>query len=246
MTEAPTPNTESTSAPVVQWQDRLTPSAERRFDSDPGAPPLSPKAIRLAPIPFAIGRQLLVRHHYLRSASGATLVMMGAFVGVRLLGVLQISRGSLHAHRLVEGASPTDVGTLARLWLSDELPTNGESRVLGVACRLLRKHTPLRFLVSYADPAAGHRGGIYQAAGWLYTGRSEAMPRLDLGDGVARHSRSIGHALGTYSIPYLQEHGFSVRQVPEAAKHRYLTFLDAGWRDRLAVPVLPYPRLETT
>jgi len=70
------------------------------------------------------------------------------------------------------------------------------------------------------------------------------MSRLDLGDGVARHSRSIGHALGTYSIPYLEEHGFTVRRVTESAKHRYLTFLDPSWRSRLATPVLPYPRPE--
>jgi hypothetical protein len=70
------------------------------------------------------------------------------------------------------------------------------------------------------------------------------MARLDLGDGIARHSRSIGHKLGTYSVPYLKEQGFAVRRVPEAAKHRYVTFLDPSWRSRLAVPSLPYPRLE--
>ena len=41
-------------------------------------------------------------------------------------------------------------------WLSDWLPANSESKVLGVALGELRRHTSVKFLVSYADPAEGH------------------------------------------------------------------------------------------
>ena len=47
--------------------------------------------------------------------------------------------------------------------------------------RSLKRHTGLKFLVSYADPAQGHLGTIYQATGWVYTGLSEAMPMYDIG-----------------------------------------------------------------
>ena len=40
-----------------------------------------------------------------------------------------------------------------------------------IALRLLARHSPgLRLVVSYADPAQGHVGTIYQAAGWTYLG----------------------------------------------------------------------------
>ena len=108
--------------------------------------------------------------------------------------------------------------------------------------RSLRKHTTLKFIVSYADPAEGHLGIIYQATGWLYTGRSEAVPLYDLGDGVPRHSRSFAHAFGTHSTRYFQQRGIDVKLVPQVAKHRYIYLLDHSVRDRVSAWVLPYPK----
>ena len=136
--------------------------------------------------------------------------------------------------------------TLTRFWLADALPPNSESKIIGVVLRALRKHTSLQFVISYADPSAGHLGVIYMASGWVYTGLSEAMPLYDLGDGVAHHSRSLAQAFGTHSIRHFASHGIGVRLVQQAAKHRYLYPLRDGVRERLMVPVLPYPRQEST
>jgi hypothetical protein len=110
--------------------------------------------------------------------------------------------------------------------------------------RELRRHTSVRFLLSYADPSRGHVGTIYQAANWLYTGLSEPAPLYDLGDGVAHNNRSMAHILGTRSVRHFASHGVEVRLVPQSPKHRYITFLDRSWRWRLRVPVLPYPKKE--
>jgi hypothetical protein len=110
--------------------------------------------------------------------------------------------------------------------------------------RALKKNTVLKFLVTYADPAQGHLGIIYQATNWLYTGFSQAMPLYDIGDGKHRHSRSLAHTYGTHSVKYLLSHGVDIKVVHQTAKHRYVYFLDRGWQDRLCCPVLPYPKLE--
>ena len=82
--------------------------------------------------------------------------------------------GPFNAHKLVEGAEPEDCLTLTRYWLSDDLPKNSESRVLGIVLRSLRRHTHLKFIVTYADPAHGHLGVIYKATNFVYTGLSSA------------------------------------------------------------------------
>ncbi|RAL70115.1 hypothetical protein C1G86_1440 [Dehalococcoides mccartyi] len=51
--------------------------------------------------------------------------------------------------------------------------------------RYLKRHTDLKFLVSYSDPSAGHLGIIYQATGWLYTGLSSAMLYMIWGMGIS-------------------------------------------------------------
>ena len=200
--------------------------------------------IRVAPISHAIAKAIIVWNHYLHSLPGGTQLAFGVFVYQRLLGVLTIGCGPSQAYRLVEGATIDDCGVLTRLWLSDELPSNSESRVIGIALRALRRNTSLKFLLSYADPTQGHVGTIYQATNWLYTGVSQAMPLYDLGDGVARHSRSLAHAFGTHSLKYFRSRGVSVKTMEQSGKHRYVYFLDATWRKRLLVPVFPYPKAE--
>lgn len=64
---------------------------------------------------------------------------------------------------------PSQLVELRRLYLVDDTPRNAESRVLGVMLRALRK-LGVRCVLSYADPAHGHVGTIYRAAGFKYLG----------------------------------------------------------------------------
>jgi hypothetical protein len=197
-------------------------------------------------VPFVVARKLLEREHYLHSFPGGTKLTFGAFIGSRLLGALTLGAGPANAYSLVDTATPNDCLTLSRLWLSDELPHNSESRFIGVVLRSLKKYCGLKFLVSYADPAQGHVGTIYQATGWVYTGLSQATPLYDIGDGKRYPSRSLSHCFGSHGLAHFQRHGIDVRLVPQQAKHRYLYFLDPAWRERLRVPELPYPKKEVT
>ena len=212
-------------------------------EAGPGASPRAAlQDIVVKPISHSVAKALVDRNHYLHSLPGGTQLPFGIFLGMRLMGALTIGCGPSQAYRLVEGAYHEDCAVLTRLWLSDELPMNSESRVIGIVLRALRRNTSLKFIVSYADPSQGHVGIIYQATGWTYTGLSDATPLYDVGDGVPRHSRSLSHALGTHSVKYFRSHDIDVKVLPQAAKHRYIRFLDPTYRMRLQVAVLPYPR----
>ena len=202
------------------------------------------QSIQVRPVSVKIAKEIILRNHYLHSLPGGTQMTFGVFLGQRLLGALALGVGPFNAYRLVEGAAPTDCLTLSRLWLSEELPKNSESRALGVVLRSLRRHTDLKFLLSYADPAQGHLGIIYQATGWIYTGLSQAMPLYDLGDGQIRHSRSLAHGYGTHSIRHFQHKGVPIEVINQPPKHRYVYFLDPMWRGKLKAPKLPYPKRE--
>lgn len=55
---------------------------------------------------------------------------------------------------------------LTRMYLEDVCPRNSESRCIGMATRLIKKLLPeVHALLSYSDPAYGHTGTIYRAAG---------------------------------------------------------------------------------
>ena len=196
-------------------------------------------------IAIRVAKELIVFHHYLHTLPGATAIAFGVLLGGRLLGALTLGAGPSNAYRLVEGASPRDCIVLTRLWLSDELPPNAESRVIGIVLRNLARHTNLKFVVSYADPAAGHVGTIYQASNWQYLGLSQATPLYCLAGESPRHSRSFSHSFGTRNVSHFAARGVSLHKIPQQPKHRYLYPLDPSCRDRLSVPVLPYPKLDT-
>ena len=125
--------------------------------------------LHLIPISKVDPKKLIVSHHYSHSFPGGTKLTFGVILKSRLLGVMAFGVGPYFGYKLVDEATPDDAITLTRLWLSDELPGNSESRVLGIALRSLRKDTNLKFVIAYSDPAAGHLGTIYQATNWLYT-----------------------------------------------------------------------------
>ena len=208
-----------------------------------GATPTSAlQSLMVRAIPLAMAKELLVREHYLQSFPGGTHLTLGVFLELRLLGALSLGAGPAMAYALVEGAEPQDCLSLTRLWLSADLPPYSESRVLGFVLRALRSSTEVKFVISYADPTQGHLGYIYQASNWLYTGLSQATPLYVIGDGKLYHSRTLSQIYGTHSLKYLRDHGVQARLVPQQSKHRYIYFLDCSWRDRLKVPVLPYPK----
>lgn len=223
-----------------------TPSAIQRTGEGANPTPALHELLTVVPIPHKFAKRIVERHHYLHSMPGGTEHCFGVIAGRSLAGAVTLGVGPANAYRLMDGAKRSDCVTLSRLWLSDDLPRNSESRVIGFVLRLLRRETDLKFVVSYADPAKGHLGGIYKATNWLYTGLSEPSPMLDFGDGVERHSRSVAHNHGTHSLRFFAERGLKVRKVPHPGKHRYLYLLDPSCRSRLTCSVMAYPKPEET
>jgi hypothetical protein len=137
------------------------------------------------------------------------------------------------------------MATLALLWLSDDLPPNSESRVLGIVLRHLRRTTTWKVLLSYADPNAGHVGTIYQATGWTYLGETPGEHYVRLVDGQLHHPRSVYNRYGSNNIAHLRATGVPARRESVGGKHRYAYVLDPTWTWRLRAiqqQGLPRPR----
>ena len=108
--------------------------------------------IRVQPVHFVMAKRLLVSHHYLHSLPGGTKLAFGVLLEGRMLGAITFGYGPANAFQLVSGAKPDDCLTLTRLWLSDELPTTAESRVIGICLRALKRFTRLKFRSHSARP----------------------------------------------------------------------------------------------
>jgi hypothetical protein len=69
---------------------------------------------------------------------------------------------------------PNVVWELSRLWAPDGHRPNLLTEAIADATRRFRGEYPeVEALVSYADPSAGHKGGVYRAASWMFLGQCE-------------------------------------------------------------------------
>ena len=186
-------------------------------------------------------RQPITEYHYLHSMPGVVRACFRVRFGDELVGACVLTAGARHAHRLLQGAEPHHVVTLARLWLADELPTNSESRVLGMVLRSLARTGQYKLVVSYADPAVGHLGTIYQASGWTYLGTTEPGRYLQIG-GADVHPRTAHSRYGTNNVGHLRRTGVAATWRVSVPKHRYAYVLAPSWRWRLRGRPQPYPK----
>ncbi len=113
------------------------------------------------------------------------------------------------------------------------------SRIIAIAVRLVRRRNPgLRLIASFADPLHGHHGGIYQACGWIYTGKTKVADAWEH-RGKVLHIRAFsGHNFGRPRMKLPA--GAKPIKVP--AKHRYLLPLDPQTRALIEPARQPYPR----
>jgi hypothetical protein len=201
-----------------------------------------PKALHVERVSPSVIRPLMEQHHYLHSMPAAARRCYGVFLDNALLGGVVFTSGARHGHRLLAATKPQEVATLARLWLSDALPTNSESRVLGIILRDLRRTTTWKALLSYADPAAGHVGTIYQATGWTYLGQTPGETYVRLSDGRLHHPRSVYSRYGSNRIGHLCATGVPAAREFVGGKFRYAYLLDPAWSWRLRGAGQPYPQ----
>lgn len=109
---------------------------------------------------------------------------------------------------------------LARLYILDRIPKNAETWLIGASVRFIKRfRKDVRHLVSYADPSAGHAGGIYKASNWIEDGKTDderETPRFDLVDAITgkKYGRASHVPMGAQTV----------RQA-RVSKHRFVMHL---------------------
>ena len=131
---------------------------------------------------------------------------------------------------------------LMRLWSPDDYEGTLSS-FLSQSMKLLKKdHPEIEIIIAYADPTAGHHGGIYQASNWTYVGKAQhGGPQALIINGETVHARTVNHRYGHASQKRLREElGLSVEAIPRIPKHLYYYPLTRQARKCLIEHKKPY------
>ena len=230
---------------------------------------MTAKTIRVVPIASKDAHAFVRRHHYSGKSVQNSQLHLGAFMGLRLVGVAQfgppMDRSKLIG--LVRDTPWNSMLELNRLAMVEDTPRNTESRFLSVCFRLIRRNAPhVQWCVSFADATQCGDGVIYRAAGFVLTGikKNDQIWSAPSGARKSRTALTDNHSpgekrradvvsrttmtkanhispSGAASMKHYQQAGF---RPLEGFQLRYLYFLDPTARDRLTVPVIPFSEIE--
>ena len=194
-------------------------------------------------IDYKTAIDIVIKYHYLhRKAPCSFAFGLIEKTTQKIKGV--IIYGTPSSSSLRQGICGRDeknnVIELTRLWISDDVPKNGESFLIGNTLKKVNKE----IIVSYAEIQQGHLGIVYQATNWIYTGLSAKRTNWAI-EGINKHSQTIADK---YSSKELKEiYGDKFTLVERPRKHRYVYFNCDKRRkkdlfSKLKYPILPYPK----
>lgn len=180
--------------------------------------------------------------HYSRRMPKSKLVKVGAWENNQFVGCVIYGYGATPEIGKPYHLKQTEVCELVRVALNHH--TSSTSRILAISLRMLKKQSPeLRLVVSFADSAQGHHGGIYQASNWIYTGSENYHVYRVNGELVHPRSLHLKYGVGGQSIAWLQEHvDPNAERVITEKKHKYVMPLDEDMRAQIAPLAKPYPK----
>lgn len=199
------------------------------------------KDIVVQAISASDGNRIVKALHYSGKVVPNSQIHLGVYLDGRCGGALQLGpsmRQDLSA-RLVHGTKPREFIELNRMALADWLPRNGESRVLAVMVRILKRSYPhLKWLLTFADGTQCGDGTIYRAAGFVLTS-------IKANAGMRRNPKTgeVMQAMQAYHLCMDKEFRTEWEALP-GFQLRYVRFLHEHERANLAVPEIPYEQIK--
>ena len=223
----------------------------------------------LKPIEKSTAKNFVKKHHYSHS-SNLCMVSYGLFqktnipsqffneIESKLIGVIVYSQpaGRGAAESISTFVKIDECLELIRLVILDGYGKNIESWFISQSFKLLRKDFPnIKVIISYSDTEQNHKGIIYQATNFLFTGLNSdtnLMPNfsVSLTENPYKwiHSRTVFSTYGSHNIEHLKKKiGHTFWRKKEAGKLRYIYILsDKKVKKEILktfkMKILPYPK----
>ena len=195
----------------------------------------------VAPCAANAAKYAVEHWHYSKSMPSGPIWRLGVWEDDTFIGVVLFGRGSAKNIGRPFALKQSEIVELARVALSKH--RTHVSRILAISTRLLYQNNPgLRLIVSLADPAQEHHGGIYQGAGWSYIGTAGKDYKIRV-HGRALQSRTVAAQYNTMSVKWIRANvDPDCCMVPVPLKHKYAIALDKSLQPMLDRMSQPYPK----
>lgn len=129
------------------------------------------------PIPYQEAKSFVEEHHYAHGGANTAVATFGLFYksdSTTLHGISWWMPPAYGAAKALCGENHRSVLALSRFCLVEERPENAGSFLISKSIKMLDKRWGM--LLTYADEALHHNGGLYRASNWNYHGLTGRQP----------------------------------------------------------------------
>lgn len=194
-----------------------------------------------------LANETIIKNHYSHKVYNATYIHLGIFSNGKLEGVLQYGYAMNPASQnsVVSGTEINEYLELNRMWLSERLPKNSESKSISYSLKYIKKkfNGKIKWIQSFADERCGKFGVVYQACSFNYYGE-HTSDFWEL-DGVVYHNIQMTVRPDTkrYSaeVEYLQTNKDKANKLT-LRQFRYIFFIDKRYKKNCQLQEKPYPK----
>lgn len=158
------------------------------------APP-SPKMFSIESIPKSVASQVYQKSHYFGDKDFLHVYSFGALFDGYCWGALTFGvPNARNINGLYESHDQRGVLEITRLAFEQGAPRNSPSRLISQAIKMVKKRYPLRLVITYADTAQNHDGGIYKASNFKYHGLTAQKTDFVHPDGKIRKMKGVKYS----------------------------------------------------
>ena len=172
------------------------------------------------PISLNIAKPFVQQFHYSKGCSTAAVNCFGLYFNgdnKTLHGVSWWMPPPLGASKSVMPENPHSVLSLHRFCLREDRPENAGSFLISKSIKMICKKRWLK-LITYADTALNHNGGLYRASNWIYNGLTNKNPLFWNSKKDCMVSRKKGPK--TFTVKEMLSMGY--KHLGNYAKHRFI------------------------
>jgi len=157
--------------------------------------PSSPKMFSVKSIPKSVASQVYRKSHYFGEKDFLHVYSFGALFDGYCWGALTFGiPNARNIKGLYESHEQHGVLEITRLAFEEGAPRNSPSRLISQAIKMVKQKYPLRLIITYADTAQDHNGGIYKASNFKYHGLTAQKTDFVHPDGKIRKMKGVKYS----------------------------------------------------